>query len=946
MSFLPGDKCVSFDVPENKGLVARSRQSLPFSNVFPKSTVFRSMMRELYASRGNLPRYHHQLLVSLIIALIGSPILYAQQIITVAPIRVSMRQTELGEALKQLSAQSGVNIVYSPDLIPAGLVDITMEADLEVILVRLLDNTDLAFRKQDGQIILFRDPDYNSPFNISGYVEDEDTGERLIAAHIYDLETGNGGVTNEYGFFSMQSRGRMARLRVSYLGCNTDTILVSRAKATTTQQVRLRQLVVLREVVIDADKNNQLVIEPLSGHRYNERQLSSKTFLGGEVDVQRYLESVPGVSIGTDGIGGMHIRGGNGDQNLMLLDGVPVYHATHAIGILSVFNPLMMREVNLLKGDFPARYAGRLSSVLDVRTKEGSNKQWALQASIGPSSANALIEGPIVKDKVGIVVAARRFLPGFYLRHLSMKEKEENGLVGDTEYSFTDVNAKCNIALTQKDRIYLSYYRGDDRYDDNTSTYTVDQQNTLTENFERNLNWGNSIGVVRWNHQFGLHLFMNATVTLSTFELQSLDYVDFTERLPSQQEIKGFSSREFKSRIKDAGGKLDFDHFLSNKSRMRYGILLAHHAIAPKSIAFDDAAQIDDFFIDEGTLDDALFSDLKSSALEAGVYIENTSDLGEFVTLSTGLHLGAFDVKESVYWSLQPRLSVRIKLLESLHSHVSANKMTQYMHLLTSSGIGLPTDLWVPSTSAVKPETAYQVSTGLSWQASKRLKVQSDVYYRTMENLVAYEEGASFLFREGSVQTGILDAANWEDKVTQGSGTAYGVENLISYTGKWYAADIAYTYAHARREFAELNFGNSFDFRFDRRHALSISGSVHITDQFMISASWNYASGIPITLVESKFQHPSSSPFFPPIDVLEFSEYNTFRLPDYHRLDIGARYYWRNPKATHSIHLDLYNVYNRDNVLYVTLIRDGDTFKNQRFTVLPFIPSISYQLKI
>lgn len=860
-------------------------------------------------------------------------------------IRISFHQTQLSQALKEISIASGINVVFSPDMVPDRIINRVYNANLKTILISLLDDTELAFRTQDGQIILYRDPEYFAPFNVSGYVEDIETGERLYAVHVYDLISGAGAVTNEYGFFILQSRGKNALLRVSYVGSRHDTIFIDRTSAKATQLIQLDRLIVLREAVIEDEASRHLIIEPLSRHHYSDRQLASKSFLGGEWDVQRYAETLPGVSIGTDGVGGMHVRGGNGDQNLVLFDGVPIYHATHAIGILSVFNPLMMREVSLMKGDFPARYAGRLSSVLDVRTNEGNNREWSAQTSIGLATANVLIEGPIVKDKVGILVAARRFLPGLYLRKLSSNEKVDNGLTGETNYAFTDLNAKCNIVLTPKDRIYLSYYRGDDKYKDITNTLTVEQQSTLTESFERKLNWGNSVGILRWNHQFGQHIFANTTFTLSSFELQSLDYVDFLQTLPSSQ-VQGFTSREFKSTIKDVGAKFDIDHFLNNSHRLRYGVTYTRHSIAPKSIVFDDAAQIDDFFIDEGTLDDALFSKLKTSATEAGLYIEDYAEISSAVSISSGLHLGAFDVRDKIYWSLQPRLSVRIEMLKNFFGHVSANAMTQYMHLLTSSGIGLPTDLWVPSTATVKPQQVKQFAAGLSWQISPRLSLQSEAYYRVMQNLISYREGASFLFREGSVQSGILDAANWEDKVTQGSGKAYGVETQMSYTGEWCNVELSYTRAHSTRHFPDLNFGNPFDFRFDRRHAVSVSGVVHVTDQFMVSLGWNYASGIPITLAESKFAHPASSPFFPPVVVLEFSEYNSFRLPDYHRLDLGARYYWRKPKATHSLHLDIYNLYNRHNVLYIALVQDGDQFRNQKFTVLPFIPSLSYQLKI
>jgi hypothetical protein len=292
-------------------------------------------------------------------------------------------------------------------------------------------------------------------------------------------------------------------------------------------------------------------------------------------------------------------------------------------------------------------------------------------------------------------------------------------------------------------------------------------------------------------------------------------------------------------------------------------------------------------------------------------------------------------------------MNISLKVADNLYAHAGAGWMSQYLHLLTSSGIGLPTDLWVPATQSAKPQRSFQVSTGMAWRISKQLKVHADIYTRRLRNLVTYREGASFLLRETTVPVGILDAANWEDKITQGSGKARGFEFASNYSGKIADLELAYTYSHSTRQFPELNSGKTFPFRFDRRHALSLSGLVHINDQFTISVSWNYASGVPITLAQLKFENPSSVPsLFPNVDLLEFSERNAYRLPSYHRLDLGAAYVWRMPKATHSIHLDLYNAYNQDNVLYVALTQDDNGFRNQQYTVLPFIPSLSYQLKL
>lgn len=863
---------------------------------------------------------------------------------------LSLDGVTLDEALRLLSTTSGVQLVYSPDMVPARSADGTYQGEIEEILTTLLYDSGLSFRRENGQIILFRKEAEISPFIVSGYIEDVDSGERLIGAHVYDLQSGMGAVTNAYGFFSLQSRGSDAELRVSYLGYGADTIRIQRHAAGDIQSITLGQLLVLREVIIEDTEDRYMAFEPLASHEVSKRKLETRINLGGEHDPQRFMETLPGVSIGIDGIGGLHVRGGNGDQNLILFDGVPVYHSTHAIGILSVFNPLMVREVRLDKGEFPARYAGRLSSVLDVRTKEGNNKQWSMQSSLGIATVNALVEGPLIRDKAGVLIAARKFVPGFYLRDLSAKEKARDNLSGETSYGFADVNAKVHFALTERDRIYVSFYRGDDDYEDLTGRFTSSGNVITTETFSRTLSWGNSVGVLRWNHQFGKNLFLNTTGILSKFELSTNDNTEFNQRLPDQTEIDGFITRKFESSIRDAGVRLDFDHYLSNRNRLRYGAAVTRHTLAPKSIVFDDEATINGFPVDERGLDELLAS-LQDRTVESGIYAENEYRVGELLRISGGVHLSRFDVRDATYWSLQPRLSATVSLLPGWNLHASAGKMTQYLHLLTSSGIGLPTDLWVPATPSVKPQNAYQASAGMSWEPAKEWTLQAEYYYRKLENLVAYEEGASFLFREGALPSGIVDAANWENKVTQGTGRATGLEVSAAYEDMHFDFRMAYTYARSTRQFEELNFGKRFPFRFDRRHALSLSGSVYLSERLVIAAGWNFASGIPITLAESRVLHPSSIPIFPSIQfssvqIIGFSEKNAYRLPAYHRLDLGMKYVWHREKAHHSIQVDLYNVYNRDNILYVTLIQEGDTFKNQQFTVLPFIPSISYHLKI
>ncbi len=844
-----------------------------------------------------------------------------------------------------LSSTSGVNVVYSPNMIPQRTVDKSYNGEVGTVITSLLDDTGLSYKVIDNQYILYRSSDDQSPFVISGYVEDAESGERLIGAHVYDLMTGEGSVTNEYGFFSLHTQGSNALVRASYLGFRYDTLLVSRQEAAETQNIRLDKLVLLHEVVIEGEQSHYQEMMPLTRHHFTDQQLTSKASPGGESDIQRYIETEPGVSIGIDGVGGLHIRGGSGDQNLILLDGVPIYVATHAIGMLSVVNPLMVRDVTLIKGAFPARYGGRLSSILDVRTKEGSDRQWSVQSSIGPVAADVLVEGPVIKDKVGILVAGRHFVPGFYLRELSRRQKVRQDLGGETQYAFNDLNAKCNITLTQHDHVFLSYYYGDDKYDDITRRYTADNQTNQNEQFTRNLNWGNAVGALRWNHQFGLHLFANATLILSSFDLKTVDSIlYYSQPQPSLPvSAAGFNSSEFSSRIDDKGVRLDFDHFLSNTHRLRYGASLTRHVLTPKRYDYSNAAQVDSVIFDPGRQQ---FPSLDILGLEGDAYVEDEIQIGKEWTISSGLHLSAFQVRQKTYWSLQPRLAVDWKMSEAITAHASAGAMTQYLHLLTSSGIGLPTDLWVPSTPNIKPQQSVEATVGLSWKLSQRWNLQWDAYERKMHNLIEYKEGASFLIPEGSVQFDILDAANWENKVTQGSGNARGIEFSTSYTSQKAECEVSYTYSKSTRQFADLNFGKSFPFRFDRRHAVAITGVYHINKRLMLTGGWNFATGIPITLAYAKYPSPTDVSVFSNVEVLSYSDRNAYRLPAYHRLDLGAQYCWVNPKATHCLQLDLYNVYNRANVLYVTVVQDGNTFKSQQFTVLPFIPSLSYKLKI
>ena len=858
----------------------------------------------------------------------------------------------LSEAIAQLGQVSNTNIVFSPGQLVDHRINKVSYGTVEVVLFDLLQGSGLKTLKRGEHYVLFKPRQVSRKYVVKGYIEDAETGELLAGAHVIDLNDGVVASTNEFGYFSLAASVVRPSLAVSYLGYSTDTVRMLAAESP--GLIMLQKSATLKEVVIFSNGMESIEPPTLSTEHFIPDQISSSAGLGGQFDLNNKVVQSPGVTTGADGIGGLNVRGGSDDQNLVLLDGVPVYNPTHAIGILSAFNPSIIREAEMQKASFSARYAGRLSSVLDVRTRDGNINKWGMTAGIGPLTAHAMVEGPILKDKLSILVAGRIFVPQSYLERLSVREKERNGIDGNTRYGFNDINVKLTARLSSRDRLYFGLYRGKDSYKDHTTQRTFNSTQ-LREEFDKDLNWGNKAATLRWNHAFGDKLFSNFTVTASRFALQSLDVYSFNQTEPgSQVTFKGFVSREFKSVIEDIAFKWDMDHVLRSNHKLRYGLSLTHHNFKPKSVAFDDQAEVGQgggvFVIDEQTLDDALFTDFYVKAWEAGLYIEDRFNLHEKVTLNLGLHISAFSDGDITFVDPQPRIGLVYRPRPEIAIDVGVSRMVQYLHLLTTSGIGLPTDLWVPASREVRPESSNQYTLGAGWSISKAFRLRTQIFYKSFDNLVEFREGASFLLEEGSVEASILDAANWEDKVALGEGESYGVEWQAELKQERWSAQVNYTLSKSTRVFDEINYGREFPFRFDRRHQISTSGVFHINKVLSATANWTYGSGAAITLAESKFLYPGTPSAFASnaIAVLEFGDRHGYRLPAYHRLDLGLSAVWKKPKVEHTLNVSLYNAYGRRNILYVTLIpsEDEESFTSSQFTVLPFIPSVSYQIRL
>jgi outer membrane receptor for ferrienterochelin and colicin len=852
-----------------------------------------------------------------------------------------------------LSLQTGINIIYSEQVIQK-LPRVTLVlkgATVDEVMTRMLQGTGISYTYAQDQIVLFQSVNYTNRFTISGVVTDSLSGEPLISAYIYDGISGKTTTTNNYGYYSLTVPQSRIELLAGYLNYNPKIV-----QLTITQNeiipLRLHPNGLLPEIIINAERTTdraRAIVPPAVRLSFNE--LQSTMHLGGTSDLYRAAEFIPGFHTGTDGVGGIHVRGGANDQNLILMDGVPVYHPNHLFGIVSVFNYQVLQQASVYKANFPSRFSGRLSSIMDVRTREGNLNEWAFSGNVSLSEIGALAEGPLVKDKVSVLFSSRFFLPGLVMPDLTRKYKERNGIEGSADLDYFDFNGKINWKINDKDRLYLSMYYGADKFADQSRSVRdeIDREENLRiltdEQYDKSFRWQNLTAVLRWNHIVSDKIFANIILSTSEFELQSVDSNDITLQFPDDDfaPINLFAIKEFKSGISDITAKVELDIRPAQDHSLAAGIYGIKYRFSPKSVTINEQSKVGDFYLDEGLLDDQYFDALKVSAVEAGVYFEDRWEIKDKLILSNGLHISGFFV-DGIYY-LDPQLRMSLDYLPSpqFAFNIGYSRMAQYLHNLTSSSIGLPTDLWVPTTDSVKPALSDQYALAGLWRLNDHFSMDVAGYIKDMRSLISYQEGASFLVRGDILPSSIVDAAEWESKVTEGVGDAAGLELQLQYNRDRFQVRANSTWSRSYRTFEEINEGESFPDRYDRKWSSSVSTQFKLGTKWLFGMSWVYGTGIAITLAESTFFNPGT--FFPETGVI-YTKRNALRLPPYHRLDMNITYEMaKRNDFQHSITVNLYNMYNRTNPFYITLVEDpinGD-FEFRQFSLFKFFPSVSYR---
>lgn len=764
-------------------------------------------------------------------------------------------------------------------------------------------------------LILLLQSGFSQKITINGYVTDKATGERLIGASILVPNTSDGTTSNNYGFYSLTipSRNDSVDIVVSYVGYNALVIKVSGNKNEKINAA-LEQVKSLGDVVVTGTKRTEL---------QNKTQMSSislspdfiknlPAFLG-EADVLKAIQLLPGVQAGTEGSSGIYVRGGGTDQNLVLLDGVPVYNVSHLFGFFSVFNADAVHSVDLYKGGFPARYGGRLSSVIDIRMKEGNKYKFQGEGGIGLIASRLTLEGPITKGKSSFMISGRRTYADLFLRPIIRRQNNDF----DAGYFFYDLNAKTNLYLGEKDHLYLSGYFGNDKFDSNDKP----SANTTNSN---GIKWGNATAVARWNHEFNRKLFSNVTANYTRYQFDLFSNQSITSGTTGATEQ--FAQRYF-SGIYDISLKTDIDYIPSARHFIKSGASIIWHRYRPGAVQSKVNTPTEN-------LDTTLQTTFLTSR-EYDVYVEDDIKITNSLKINAGLHFSAFDVQGKWYTSLQPRISGRLLLNKEMSLKASYSEMTQFIHLLTNSGIGLPTDLWVPATSIVPPQFSRQAALGWAWNYKNNYEISVEAYYKTMENVIEYSEGASFL----------NNFDGWEKRVEAGTGKSYGSEFFVQKKKGKTTGLIGYTLSWTNRQFANLNGGRVFPYKYDRRHDFKIALVHQFTKRFQLSADWVYGTGIATTLPVSVYTDIGGD------EIEVYTARNDFRLPAYHRMDVGLKWSKKKKKHERAWVINVYNVYNRLNVFFIYRESDFDpstgTLKNvfRQITLFPIIPSVSYQFK-
>ncbi|MCT4615684.1 MAG: TonB-dependent receptor [Marinifilaceae bacterium] len=749
-------------------------------------------------------------------------------------------------------------------------------------------------------------------FTISGNIKDSNTGEDLLFATVYIVETKAGAQTNEYGYYAITAPKGEYTLKFSFVGYKEFT-----KKVTINGDLRINielnpSDTKLDEIVVSgeaADKNVSRNESSVINLKLSEAK--ELPVLLGEQDIIKTMQLLPGVSSSGEGGNGFHVRGGSIGNNLVLLDESPVYNASHLMGFFSVFNSDAIKDMKMFKGGTPAQYGGRSSSVLDLRMKDGNSKKYGLSGGIGLLSSRLMLEGPTIKDKGSFMISGRRTYMDLFFP-LSSKESLKK-----SKLYFYDLNLKINHQLGKNDRLYASAYLGRD---------VLDFDNRF------GFNWGNITSTVRWNHLFNNKFFLNTTFIYSEY-----DY-DF--------DINSNNSKmNLKSGINTIELKQDYSYLINSNNKLKFGFSTAKKTFNPGEFNRTDVDIVENTEI------------AKSDVLESGIYLSNSLNIGSSLKIDYGARYSLFNVlggrnfytydnsgeitdikyykknkNVKTYSGFEPRLMASYMINNKSSVKISYNRMNQYIHLMSNSTAGSPTDYWIPSSPNIEPQKTDQYTLGYFRNfANNNIEFSVEGYYKQMKNMIEYKNGTSIMLNE-----------HIESDLLFGKGRAYGAEFLLKKNNGRFKGWIAYTLSKTEKKFDDINAGSWFPAKYDRTHDISLVAMYKLNKKWSFSASWVFQTGSAVTFPTGTYDIDGAN-------IKLYSDRNAYRMPDYHRLDLGATCKLKETKRFSSeLVFSLYNAYGRKNAYSISFQENVDTGKNEavKLSLFQYVPSITWNFKI
>lgn len=752
-------------------------------------------------------------------------------------------------------------------------------------------------------------------YNLSGYVKDKTNGEELIGATIVIKELNRGAVTNSYGYYSFSLNPGSYTVVYSFIGYNSIEQKVNLSSNINLSVELSEESTLLAEVIVSREKPNANITRAeMSATRLDIKSIQRMPALMGEVDVIKAIQLLPGVKSVAEGSSGFSVRGGATDHNLILLDEATVYNASHLMGFFSVFNNDAVKDVKLYKGDIPASSGGRLASLLDVRMKEGNHKDFSLTGGVGTISSRLTIEGPILSENTSFLVSGRRTYADIFLPLASNPEVRDNSLY------FYDLNLKLNHRINDKNRLFLSGYFGRDIFKSAFAQF----------------GFGNKTLSFRWNHLFGQKLFLNTTAIYSNYNY----FIGTPEGEPT--------SFTWKSNMEDYSLKFDFNYFANSNNTVRFGLQTTYHFMQPGNA--------------KGTGNESILNEIimpNAYSLEHGIYAQNEQSVGDNLTLKYGLRFSAhqnigkakvysytsnYEVSDSVFYdkgqlfktylNFEPRLGATYAFNQSQSVKASYSRTVQYIQQASNSNAGTPLDVWFTASPNVKPQYADQFALGFFQNLfNNSLETSVEGYYKNMWNVVDFKEFANMLLNE-----------KLEGELRIGTAEAYGIELMARYSGKKINGWVSYTYSHVYRNIEGINNGKSYPAPYDKPHDVSIVFNYEHSPKWTLSANWVFSNGVPATFPSGRYEVMGT--------VLPlYTARNSYRYPNYHRLDLAVSYRPRALKAKKwqsEWNLSIYNVYNRKNAWAINFVQDEEnpnvTYAEKTY-LFSIIPSITYNFK-